>query len=83
MAVSLNGDITVIVVNCKDESDNFEIDFEKSIDMTLNRHAFDPQTLIPDEKAEIIRADKTVNANKSLKDTIAPFGVNIYTTIKE
>ncbi len=83
MAVSPSGDITVIVVNCKDESDNFEIDFEKSIDLTLSRHAFDPQTLIPDEKAEIIKADKTVNANKSLKDTIAPFGVNIYTTIKD
>ena len=83
MAVAPNGDVTVIVVNCKENADDFEIDFEKSLDLTLNRHAFDPNTLIPDEKAEIIKSDKTVEAGKVLKDSIAPFGVNVYTTIKD
>lgn len=82
MAVAPNGDVTVIVVNCKDTADDFEINFEKSIDLTLNRYAFDPNTLIPNESAEMIKADKTISANKSLKDTIVPFGVNVYTTIK-
>lgn len=83
MSISPSGDITVIVVNCKDESDDFEIDFEKALDSSLNRHSFDPNTIIPDEKAEIIKSDKTVTVNSSLKDTIAPFGVTVYTTIKE
>ncbi|MBE6761283.1 MAG: hypothetical protein E7551_03260 [Ruminococcaceae bacterium] len=82
MAVAPNGDVTVIVVNCKDTADDFEINFEKSIDLTLNRYAFDPNTLIPNEKAEMIKTDKTIPVNASLKDTIVPFGVNVYTTIK-
>ena len=60
-----------------------EIEFEKSLDLTLNRHAFDPNTLIPDEKAEMIKSDKTVSANNYLKDSIASFGINVYTTIEE
>ena len=83
MAVAPNGDVTVIVVNSKDEADDFEITFEKDINSVLNRHAFDPATLIPDEKAEMIKTDKMVKADNSLRDTIAPFGVNVYTTIKD
>ena len=83
MAVSPNGDVTVIVVNCKEDADEFTIDFEKALDLTLNRHAFDPTTLIPDEKADMIKADKQITANKTLNDSIAPFGVNVYTTIKD
>ena len=60
----------------------FEIDFEKPIDLTLDRYAFDPNTLIPDEKAEMIKSDKSVKVEKTLKDQIAPFGVYVYTTIK-
>ena len=83
MAVAPNGDVTIIVVNCKDTADDFEIDFEKSIDLTLNRYAFDPNTLIPNEKAEMIKSDKSVKVEKTLKDQIAPLGVNVYTNIKE
>lgn len=83
MAVSPSGDITVIVVNCKDETDDFEITFGKQVGAEFNRYAFDPNTLIPDEKAEMIKADKSVSAGSTLKDTIAPFGVNVYTTIKD
>ena len=83
MAVAPSGDVTVIEDNCKEESDDFEIKFEKSLDLSLNRHVFDPNTLIPDEKAEMIKSDKTVLADMALKDAIAPFGVNIYTTIKD
>ena len=83
MAVSPNGDITVIVVNCKDESDDFEISFEKNINSNLNRYVFDPNTLIPDENAEMIKSDKSIAISSVLKDTISPFGVTVYTTIKE
>ena len=83
MAVAPNGDVTVIVVNCKEDADDFEINFEKPIDLTLDRYAFDPNTLIPNEKAEMIKSDKSVKVEKTLKDQIAPFGVYVYTNIKE
>ena len=81
MAVAPSGDVTVIVVNCKEEADNFEIGFEKELNAKLNRYAFDPNTLVPNENAEQIKADKVFDVNGELKDFIAPFGVNVYTTV--
>ena len=83
MAVSPSGETTIIVVNCKDEADDFEISFEKNINSNLNRYVFDPTTLIPDENAEIIKSDKSIAISSVLKDTISPFGVTVYTNIKE
>lgn len=83
MAVSPSGDITVIVANCKDKKDDFEITLDKAIDKTLNRYLFDPNVLVPDEKAEMIKSDKTVIATNVLNDTIPAFGVSVYTTIKD
>ena len=41
------------------------------------------RTLIYLEKAEMIKSDKSVKVEKTLKDQIAPFGVYVYTNIKE
>ena len=85
MAVSPNGEITVTVVNCKEEADEFTINFDKSLDgITFNRHYFDPATCVPDEKAEIIGTDKVFeNITDTLSDTIPAYGVTVYTTMKD
>lgn len=85
MAVSPNGEITVTVVNCKEEADEFTITFDKDLDgATLNRHYFDPATCRPDEKAEIIGTDKVFeNITDTLSDKIPAYGVIVYTTMKD
>jgi len=82
LAVNKDGEITVIVANNKKMAEDFNILFEKNINKTLNRHIFDPNTLIPDEKAEIIKADKEFFIANTLTDTLPPFGVAVYTNIK-
>lgn len=85
MAVAPSGDVTVIVVNRKEEDDEFTIDFEKSLGgISLNRHSFNPATCVPDERAEIIGTDKVIeNITDTLTDKIPAFGVTVYTTIKD
>ena len=85
MALSENGDITIVVVNRKNEADEFTISFEETIGgISLERHAFNPATCVPDEKAEIIGTDKVLdNVTTTLTDKIPAFGVQIYTTIKD
>ena len=82
MSVSPNGDVTVVVVNNKPEDDEFTINFDKALNgIKLNRHAFNPATCVPDEKAEIIGVDKVFeNVTNLLSDKIAAYGVQVYTT---
>jgi len=82
MSVSPNGDITVVVVNNKPEDDEFTISFDKALNgIKLNRHAFNPATCVPDEKAEIIGVDKVFESvTNLLSDKIAAYGVQVYTT---
>ena len=85
MAVSKNGDVTVVVVNRKEDDDDFTVNFEESLGgISLNRHIFNPATCVPDEKAEIIGVDKVFdNIAESLTDKIPGFGVAVYTTMKD
>lgn len=84
MAVSKAGEITVIVVNCKEEADDFTISFEQPIQADFNRHVFDPATCVPDERAEIIGTDRVIeNVTNTLSDHIAAYGVTVYTTMKD
>lgn len=85
MSVTKDGDITVIVVNRKDEADEFTINFENELGgIDIERHAFDPATCVPDEKAEIIGVDKIINnVTTAFSDSIPAFGVQVYTTIKD
>ena len=83
MAENKAGEITIIAVNGEDVDAQFKMDFKKGINKTLNRHLFDPNTLIPNEKAEIIKADKTFEVANRLSDTIPPYGVVVYTNIED
>ena len=85
MSVTKDGDITIIVVNRKDEADEFTINFENELGgIAIERHAFDPATCVPDEKAEMIGVDKIINnVTTAFSDSIPAFGVQIYTTIKD
>ena len=82
MSVSKDGEVTIVVVNSKDISEDFTITFEETLNsLNLNRHTFAPESCMPDEKAEIIGIDKVFNCvTNSLSDSIAPYGVTVYTT---
>ena len=82
MSVSPNGDITIVVVNNKSSADEFNITFDSALNgISFNRHAFNPATCVPDEKAEIIGTDKFFeNVTDSLCDKITPYSVTVYTT---
>ncbi len=81
MSVSPEGETTIVVVNCKDVSDSFEISFEKPVSLTLNRHTFNPETCIPNEKPKVISIDKVLeNVSETISDTIEPYSVIVYTT---
>lgn len=79
MAENSKGEITIIAVNGGETPAKFKMDFEKAIDKKLNRHLFDPNTLVPNEKAEMIKADKVFDVADFLGDTIPPNGVVVYT----
>jgi hypothetical protein len=85
MAETKNGDITIAVVNRKDEDDEFIVNFEKALGgVSFNRHLFDPATCTPNEAADIIGTDKVLeNISNTLSDSIPAFGVAVYTTIKD
>ncbi len=83
LSVSPKGDITIVVVNNKDKNDEFTIDFELPLNVKLFRHSFNPETCVPDEKAEIIGVDEILEVNNSLIDNISAFGVTVYTTMKD
>lgn len=80
-AVSPDGEVTVLVVNSKETADDFTIEFEKALGLTLNRHLCDPATLVRNEKAELIGTDKVFESiENTLSDTIPPYSVAVYTT---
>lgn len=84
MCVSPEGDTTIVVVNCKDIPDSFEVSFEQEVSLCLNRHTFNPDTCVPTEKPEVIGIDKVFeNVTTSIKDTIEPYSVIVYTTYKD
>lgn len=80
MCVSNSGDITVVVVNDSENSQNFTINFDEALNVKFNRHCFNPETCVPDEKAEIIGTDATFEVKDTLSDEIAAYGVIVYTT---
>ncbi len=78
-----DGNVTVVVVNNKGTDEEFLVDFERELGLKLNRHSFDPKTCVLDEKAEIPAIDKTVEVGSGFTDTIAAYGVNVYTTYND
>ncbi|MBQ4154525.1 MAG: hypothetical protein IJE01_04935 [Clostridia bacterium] len=73
--------ITVVVASMRPESAEFNVDLGAPCDKPFYRHLFSPETVKPDEKAELVKADKTVSATGgSFSDTIPAYGVVVYTT---
>ena len=83
MNVMPDGHVTIVVVNNKAAADSFTINFEKPLNLKLNRHAFNPATCVPDEKAEMIGTDGVVEANDTLTDEIGAYSVTVYTTYQD
>lgn len=78
-----DGNITLIVVNNKDTDEDFVMEFEKDLSAEFNRHLYDPKTLVPNEKAEVIPADKIFQISNKLSDTIPAYGMAVYTTVED
>ena len=73
----------MVVVNCRPQEKEFTLQFEQPVLYTFNRHRFNPKTVEPNEKAELILADKTLEpVTETLSDSIAPYSVTVYTTLK-
>ena len=76
-----DGNISVLVINNKPEADEFVIDFNEKLGVKLNRRLYDPATIVPDESAKQIKADKTFEVDSVLYDTLPAGAVAVYTTI--
>ncbi len=83
MSVNKDGEVTIVLANHKAESDNFTIELEEAVGKKFYRHYFDPKTLVRDEAATTIPSDKEIEVEDKLSDTIAPYGVIVYTTQKD
>ena len=83
MAVSPEGEVTIVAVNRKAEADTLSLEFASPIGKKLNRHLFDPNTLIPDESAAVIGIDKVIAADGGFSDELPPFSVAVYTTYND
>ena len=59
------------------------MEFEKDLSAEFNRHLYDPKTLVPNEKAEVIPADKIFQISNKLSDTIPAYGMAVYTTVED
>ena len=80
--VMVNGNATVVVVNCHSQKKDFTLQFEQPVNYTFNRHCFNPKTVEPNEKADLILADKTLDPVTETLSDIAPYSVTVYTTLK-
>ena len=76
-----DGNISVLVINNKSRADDFTIDFGENLGVKLSRRLYDPETIIPDERAKQIEADKSIDVDSSLSDSLPAGGVAVYTTL--
>lgn len=83
LAVSPEGEITVIVVNNKEDADEFNLSFEKSISADLRRYVFNPEKVQPTKKAERLLSDKTFFVDNGISESIDPYSVIVYTNVKD
>lgn len=78
-----DGNISVLVINNKSKADDFSVDFGEKLGVKLNRRLYDPATIVPDERAKQIEADKVLEVESVLSDTLPAGGVAVYTTIED
>ncbi len=78
---SPDGNITVAVASMKDKATDFCLDLGQVIETPLYKYIYNPETIKPDEKAEIIKCSSVLEkANSSITDTIPKNSLIIYTT---
>ena len=82
MSVAKNGDITVIVVNQKEQADEFTLHFKVPLSgAVLYRHCFDPESCRPNKTAAFIGANKKIApVYELLCDVVPAYSVTVYTT---
>ena len=78
-----DGNISVLVINNKSKADDFTVDFGEKLGVKLSRRLYDPATIVPDERAKQIEADKVIEVDSVLSDTLPAGGVAVYTTIED
>ena len=83
LAVSKEGEITVIVVNNKEVADEFSLSFEKPLSADLRRYEFNPEKVQSTEKAERLKADATLSVSDNVSGKIAPYSVIVYTNAED
>jgi len=83
MSVSKNGEITVIVVNNKEDADSFALSFDEPVSVDLRRYIFNPEICRPTENPVGIASDKTISVVDAISDEIAPYSVIVYTNVEE
>lgn len=83
MNVLPDGNVTVVVVNNKPAADEFILEFEQPLQKKLYRHSFDPAVLVPDETATLPGIDAELQVESTLQDSLAPYSVAVYTTLKD
>lgn len=76
-----DGNISVLVINNKSRADDFTVDFGEKLGVKLNRRLYDPETIVPDERAKQLEVDKVFEVDSVLKDTLPAGGVAVYTTL--
>lgn len=79
-----DGNVTIIVVNNKAQGEDFKITLQKPLKAKLFCHRFNPKTVVPDEKAEILPPSGEIELNGTeFFDSIAPYGVTVYTSCND
>lgn len=75
-----DGNFSVMVVNYNAKANDFELAFDKPVDLKLNRFLYDPKTAVGGTP---ITADKTIEVGDKISDTLPEFSVAVYTTFSE
>jgi len=81
---SPDGGKTIVAVSSSNDPQEFSIDLGDTKIESLNRHLYDPEKIVADDKAEILPIDKEIkNVSGKLNDTIPAYGVAVYTTYQD
>lgn len=81
--VMADGNISVLAINSKYETDEFTLDFGEKIGKAFRRYVYDPEKIVPTEEAKMIEWDKELSVDNTLCDTLPPYSFAVYTTIRK
>lgn len=75
-----DGNISVLVVNNKSKAEDFTVDLGETLGLTLNRYLYDPETVVPDERAELLPFDRRMEVGSTISDRLPANSLAVYTT---